>query len=143
MENRVLTPAAARHAAREAGFTLVEVLFSIVLLGIALVSAQALMTERMVVDMGGRDREAVASQLAADRIQAVQSDPSYSGLEARYAGTETSIAGFPRFQRVTTFQHVQTTVTGHGVIDYERVTVTVTHPAMKTPVSLSETVGAP
>jgi prepilin-type N-terminal cleavage/methylation domain-containing protein len=140
MENRVLS---ARRRPREAGFTLVEVLFSIVLLGIALVSAQALMTERMVVDMGGKDREAVAAQLAADRIQAVQADPSYTGLQARYAGTETSIPGFPRFQRVTTFQHVQTAVAGHGTIDYERVTVTVTHPAMATSVSLSETVGAP
>jgi prepilin-type N-terminal cleavage/methylation domain-containing protein len=140
MENRVLTPPPARP---QSGFTLVEVLFSIVLLGIGLVSAQALMTERMVVDMGGRDREAVATQLASDRIQAIQLDPVYGTIEGRYAGTETSIAGFPRFQRVTAFQHVSTPVTGHGLIDYERVTVTVTHPALKTPVSLTETVGAP
>jgi prepilin-type N-terminal cleavage/methylation domain-containing protein len=140
MEDGILSPP--RHAQR-GGFTLVEVLISIVLLGIALVSAQALMTERLVVDMGGKDREAVATQLVQDRIQSIQLDPVYSTIESRYAGTETSISGFPRFQRVTTFQHVVTAVAGRGVTDYERVTVTVSHPALKTPVALTETVGAP
>jgi prepilin-type N-terminal cleavage/methylation domain-containing protein len=141
MEDGILSPG--RGPRRQGGFTLVEVLFSIVLLGIAMMSAQAFMTERLVVEMGGRDRDAVATQLAQDRIQAIQLDPVYGSLSSRYAGTETSIAGFPHFQRVTAFQHVATVVPSHGVIDYQRVTVTVTHPNLKTPVSITETVGAP
>ncbi|MDB4949808.1 MAG: hypothetical protein JWM27_2457 [Gemmatimonadetes bacterium] len=140
MEDGILSPPG---TPRDAGFTLVEVLFSLVLLGIALVGAQALMTERLVMDMGGMDRQSVATQLAADRLQTVQLDPVYTALETRYAGTETAIAGFPRFTRVTTFQHVQTVVPSHGTIDYERVTVTVTHPALRTAVALTKTVAAP
>ena len=140
MENRVLT-AAPRDA--RAGYSMVEVLIALVILAIGLVSAQALMADRLLVDTGTKDREAVASQLARDRVDMIQMDPVYATIQTRYTGTEDSIAGFPRFRRVTTFTHTSTAVPSHGVIDYQKVTVTVSHPNLRTPVSVSSTVGAP
>jgi len=122
---------------------MIEVLVAMVILAIGLIGAQAMMADRLLLDTGEKDREAVAGQLARDRVDAVQLDPVYTTLETRYAGTEDPIPGFPRFRRVTAFQHVSTTIPLKGIVDYEKVTVTVTHPNLKKPVAVTSTVGAP
>jgi prepilin-type N-terminal cleavage/methylation domain-containing protein len=132
MENRVL----ARRA--EAGFTLVEVLISMVILGIVLVGFQAAATRRLVGDLQVQDTRNAAVQLAADRIRVVQVDPVYTDLSARYAGTETSISGYPGFKRVTTIVRTQTSTQ-----DYTTVTVQVTRPGLTLSVYRNVVIAAP
>ena len=128
----------ARPLLRNGGFTLLEVLIAMVILGITLLGVQAAMTDRLVQDVGLQDRRTIALQLAVDRLQAVQMDPVYSALEARYAGTENAIPNFPRYVRTTSIVR-----TVNGSSDFKTVTVTVTRPGLPQPVSRSVTVAAP
>lgn len=131
MEERVLTR-------RDAGFTLVEVLMAMVILGIVLVSFQASLTQRLSGDLQVQDTRNAAIQLAADRLRQVQVDPVYTQLATRYAGTESTIAGYPGFKRVTTLS--QTTTGGN---DYITVSVVITSPRLRVPVTRSLVIAAP
>ncbi|HEX7242448.1 MAG TPA: prepilin-type N-terminal cleavage/methylation domain-containing protein [Longimicrobiaceae bacterium] len=124
------------------GFTLLEVLIAIVILGICLLGVQAAVTDRFVRDIGGHDRQAVAAQLVEDRIQAIQLDPVYATLETRYEGSDSTIPGFPGFTRTTEIVQVRS-VTPRGVVDYRKATVTVRSRNLARPVSRTITVGAP
>lgn len=116
------------------GFTLIEVLVAMVLLGFAILGVQASITDRFVRDVGGEDHRATAQQLAADRITTIQSDPQYTALSARYVGTEDPPAGFPRYRRITA-------VTARN--GYQIVTVAVITPEGADTVSRTIAVGAP
>lgn len=117
-----------------AGFTLIEVLVAMVLLGFALLGVQAAITDRFVRDIGQEDYRATALQLAADRLTEVQSDPRYSTLAGRYDGAEDSVPGFPLYQRSTEVR----TATGHTI-----VTVQVVTPTLGDTVNQTVVVGAP
>jgi prepilin-type N-terminal cleavage/methylation domain-containing protein len=132
MENRVLT----RRA--DAGFTLVEVMVSMVILAIVLVGFQAAATQRLLGDLQVQDTRNAAVQLAADRLRVVQLDPVYNELFNRYNGRETAIPGYPGFTRVTT---VAQTVSGGN--DFTTVTVQVTRPGLAVPVQRSTVIAAP
>lgn len=133
MENRVLE----RRA--DAGFTLLEVMISMVILGFVLVGFQAAATQRLVGDLQLQDTRNVAVQLAADRIRAVQLDPVYNELFNRYNGTENPVAGYPGFKRVTLVS--QTLV---GTLDYTTVTVTVSRATgLKAPIFRTVVIAAP
>jgi prepilin-type N-terminal cleavage/methylation domain-containing protein len=131
MEERVLNRA-------DAGFTLIEVLISMVILGIVLVGFQAAFTQRLSGDLQVQDTRNLAIQLAADRLRTVQLDPVYTALSTRYAKTESTIAGYPTFSRVTTV--AQTIANGN---DYTTVTVRVTSPRLRAPVSRTLVIAAP
>ncbi|HET7229406.1 MAG TPA: prepilin-type N-terminal cleavage/methylation domain-containing protein [Longimicrobium sp.] len=132
METGILT----RRA--NAGFTLVEVMVSMVILAIVLVGFQAAATRRLLGDLQLQDTRNAAVQLAADRLRVVQLDPVYNELYARYAGTETSIAGYTGYKRVTTV--VQTLSNGN---DFTTVTVRVTPAGPVAPVQRSLVIAAP
>lgn len=119
--------------ARE-GFTLMEVLIAIVLLGFAVLGVQAAITDRFIRDVGHEDHRATALQLAADRITTILNEPRYNELNARFGGTEASVAGFPRYSRQTRLS----TAPGYTV-----VTVRVVTPTATDTVSLTSVVGAP
>ena len=124
----------------EEGFTLLEVLIAMVILSVALLGAQAALTDRLVRDVHREDRRVVAMQLAADRMQAVQMDPMYVQLTTRYQGTETGMAGFADFTRKTT---VVRTLNAAQRIDYSTVTVTVSHPQLTPDVTRTLILAAP
>lgn len=124
----------------EEGFTLVEVLIAMVILSFAVLGAQAALTDRLVRDVGREDRRTIATQLAADRIQTIQMDPSYEQLSGRYQATETAITGFPEFTRTTSI--VRTSVPKNR-IDYLTVSVTVTNPQLSPAVSRTIIIAAP
>lgn len=117
-----------------AGFTLIEVLVAMVLLGFAVLGVQATMTDRFVRDVGVEDQRATAQQLAADRLATVQNDPQYTALASRYAGAEDSVPGFPRYQRSTFVREA----TGHTLVSVRVVT-----PALRDTVMRTLAVGAP
>ena len=116
------------------GFTLIEVLVSMVLLGFALMGAQALLTDRLLGSVGKLDVQATAYQLASDRVQTLQADPDYSTLRARYAGTESAITGFAGFSRITDCAEDS---------GFTRVTVRVVTPSRTDTVARTVVVGAP
>ena len=116
------------------GFTLIEVLVSMVLLGFALMGAQALLTDRLLGSVGKLDLQATAHQLASDRVQTIQADPDYWNLRARYAGTESAITGFAGFRRITDCA---------ADSGFTRVTVRVVTPSMTDTVARTVVVGAP
>ena len=130
MEERVLT--------REGGFTLAEVLIAMVILAVVMVGMQAALTQRLTGDLRLQDTRSAAIHLAADRLRTVQLDPVYGSLGDRYAATETSLAGYPGYQRVT-----QVTHSVGGGNDYTTVTVKVTHARLAQPVSRSLVIAAP
>lgn len=127
---------------RRDGFTMVEVLVAMVILGIAILGVQAAVTDHFVRDVGTMDRSAVAIQLVEDRIQSVQLDPVYATLEDRYEVAEPTVAGQPGFSRDTRVQHVRTAGV-RGVVDYKKVTVEVRAATLPRPVSRTITVAAP
>lgn len=116
---------------RRGGMTLVEVLIAVVILGGAVLSMGGYMTrfQRAVSESNSR---AVGSQLAADRLELVKGWTNYFTLEATYETTESTITGFPGYQRQT----VITRVGGAAgdLVDYMMVTVIVTSPRLSTPV---------
>lgn len=132
MENRVLTQRP------DAGFTLMEVMVSMVILAVVLVGFQAAATQRLLGDLQVQDTRNAAVQLASDRIREVQLDPVYNELGTRYNGRETTIPSYPGFTRVTTV-----TQTVNGGNDYVTVTVEVTRPGLAVPVKRSVVIAAP
>jgi prepilin-type N-terminal cleavage/methylation domain-containing protein len=127
-------------ARRLNGFTLIEVMIALVILAIAMASVQALFTDQLVGRIGTEDRRARAIQIAAERVQALQADPSYASLQSRYAGTESSIAGYPGFTRTTTVTWSYNVATR---TDYKTFTVTVTHPSLSPAVARTLVIAAP
>lgn len=128
----------ARARGRE-GFTLLEVLVALVILGFVILGAQASMTALMVRNVNWQEVRGRATQLAMDRLHAIQADPVYVNLATRYEGTETAIPGATGFTRVTRFRATQF----QDGSDYLMVTVTVTGPRMPRPVSRTTVIASP
>jgi len=123
---------------RRRGFTLIEVMISLVILTVALLGT-ASVTGWFVHTVATSGRSSAASQLAADRIEEVRLQPDYGVLES-FAATETGFPSLPGFTRVT--QVVRVGGTGMST-DYKKITVTVTGPGLTAPVSRTVSVAAP
>lgn len=120
----------------DAGFTLIEAMLSMVILGIVLVGFQATVTQRLTGNLQAQDVKAAAVQLATDRIRAVQLDPVYDEISSRYAGVEANIDGY---RRETTVQQVTSSAQ-----NYTLVTVKVSRTVgLPTPVYRSVAIAAP
>lgn len=128
------------RARRRAGFTLVEVLIALVILGIMVVSAQSVMTDTLVTRVSGTDRRMLGVMLATERLQVVQAEPSYGEIGARYQLTEPTLPGYPGYARATQVGRSFNAQTG---LDYTTVTVTVTHPQLTSPIVRSAIIAAP
>ena len=122
------------------GFTLLEVLIAMVILSIAVMGAQAALTDRLVRDVNREDRRTIAIQLVADRIQAIQMDPSYEQLAARYQMTESAIPNFTGYTRKTT---VVQTYNAKDRVDYKTATVIVSHAQLSPAVTRTIIIAAP
>jgi hypothetical protein len=86
------------------------------------------------------ERRAAAMDLVDSRIDQVQMDPVYPGLDTRWAGSETGFPTLTSYVRTTMIRHVG----GLGQAnDYMEVTVTVTGPGVTPPVSRTITIAAP
>lgn len=115
-----------RRTARR-GISLLEVMVALTILGTALIG---------MAEYGRRYARSNANSallnnsldLASARIERVKAERNYSSMDT-LAATETSISGYPSYKRVTTILQ-----TLSAQYNYKTVTVTVTHPAMATPV---------
>ena len=122
------------------GFSLIEVMVALVILGIVMMGLQAMMTDRLLRTMGAETRWSTASQLAKERLAQVQLDPGYNMLETRYGGVESPVAGAPLFTRSTTIvRSARPAEDG----DYKTVTVRVWAASMEDTVAQTTIVAAP
>lgn len=124
------------------GFTLVEIMISMVILSVAVLGLSA-STSRMITPVDSAEEEFSALQAAEDRLAVISLDPRYGVLDSLYAGTESTLLGFPGYSRRTDFTRTQATGTGGKVIDYWTVTVFVIGGRLSDPVSRKLVIGAP
>ncbi len=112
-----------------AGFTLVEVVVAMLILGSALLG-MALFVSGMAHSATDSRLIGTANELAADRIETIKTSTSYATLGADFQGTETSIPGgdYAGFTRRTIIKHVGGSPTDS--VDYTVVTVLVSDPAI-------------
>lgn len=121
------------------GFTLIEVMLAVVMLGIVLVSL-ARYTGQFLHTVSTSTVRTVAAEVARERISLVDQDPSYTTLAATWAGTQTGFPNYPRMQRVTTVSRI----TGNAPPrDYTVVTVRVTEPTMGQAIDVTTVVAQP
>jgi prepilin-type N-terminal cleavage/methylation domain-containing protein len=121
------------------GFTLIEVMMALVILAVVILGLMTATASFVhVVTLGQKRAQAI--QLAEGRIDRIQMDPNYAGLEATYATTEASIANMTGYTRVTDVTRVGG---GNQADDYKVITVTVIHEVLFDTISRTVTVGAP
>lgn len=119
------------------GFTLLEVLVALVILAFVVLGAQASVTALMVRDVSWQQHRARATQLAMDRLHAIQADPVYASLRDTYEEEETELDG--GYTRDTEFA---VTDFDDGT-EYLTVTVTVRGERLPRPVTRTTVIASP
>jgi prepilin-type N-terminal cleavage/methylation domain-containing protein len=120
---------------RRSGMTLIEVMIALVILTGALLGMGKFITSFSHATSDGA-LSSVASDLVLDRLETIKGSTAYVSLDA-YAVTESAITGFAGYKRVT-----QVTRTLDATQDYKAITVTVSNPALSTPVKKSTIIAA-
>lgn len=123
------------------GFTLMEVIVALMILAVALLGSQAL-AATMVRTVTTSNAQMAAAQLVEDRIDLIRTDPAYDSLFTKYAGTESTLAGWPTFQRLTQLSRTRDS-TAAGITDYIMVTVQVSGAGLRTPIRRTTVIGSP
>jgi prepilin-type N-terminal cleavage/methylation domain-containing protein len=118
------------------GFTLIEIMMALVVLTIAILGLATSTSGFMHVVTVGQERS-TAIQLAQQRVEQIQMDPNYAGLDSAYAGTETSLPGASGYQRITTIVHTADS------LDYKTITVSVIDPTAADTIRRTIIVAAP
>jgi prepilin-type N-terminal cleavage/methylation domain-containing protein len=128
-------------AGPQRGMTLVEIIIALTILAVVLLGMGQFAFNFTRVERQSESRT-IAVNLADQRLSEIRSSPNYSGMEANFAGTESSIAGFAGYQRVTTITH-----TGGprpaNTNDFKTITVTVTSQGLQAPVTKTVVVASP
>ena len=133
---------------KQNGFTMIEVLIAMVILGITLLSTQAMFTDQFIRAAAGHEKQAVALQLVKERVELIQASGVYRDLnmyqkmDSMYGETATPIPDHPEFTRTTRIKRSKAKTKGN-LIDFKQVTVTVDGPGLLQPISRSISVGAP
>ncbi len=124
---------------RRNGFTLIEMLLSIVVLAIILASV-ARYTGQYLHTVTTSTTRTAAAEVARERIGLVDMDPSYTTLGATWSGTQIGFPGYASMTRVTSVSRV----TGNNPRrDYTIVTVRVMEPTMGAPIDVTTVVASP
>jgi prepilin-type N-terminal cleavage/methylation domain-containing protein len=121
------------------GFTLIEVMAALVILGVVIVGMVASVAHFLRV-VGRGDRIAAANELVEDRIEQVKMEPKYAKIDSIYAGTETNFPTLAGYARRTTVVQVGGPTQPQ---DYKIVTVVVTGPGLDLPAERTVVVGSP
>jgi prepilin-type N-terminal cleavage/methylation domain-containing protein len=125
-------------ATPRAGMTLVEVIVAMMILVGVLLTLGGFMAK--FAQASGQARLAItANELAVQRLDAVRTQPTYSAI-GLLAGTTPTKADFTTYQVKTSVKHIGGAPTDS--VDYNLVTVTVTHPSLRMPVSKTTAVAA-
>ncbi len=111
-------PAPPPRSGPRAGMTIVEMLVALTILGTVLVALCGVLTG-FVRNLNVDAQRARSLDLAVARLESLKGIARYETLVAQ-SRTESAIAGYPGFTRITTVQRIQT-----ARDDYARVTVKV------------------
>jgi prepilin-type N-terminal cleavage/methylation domain-containing protein len=119
------------------GFTLIEMMIAVFILGSIMLAMAASASKYLSVSTKGRQR-VQASAAAEARIALVRVSPVYDSLTVQFDSTESNTPA-PGYTRTTSVVR-----TGVGTTsDITRVMVTVTGPLLATPVKRSITIAVP
>jgi prepilin-type N-terminal cleavage/methylation domain-containing protein len=129
-------------SSRRDGFTLLELIVSMLLLSVVALTIGAT-TAKLAVSSARSSQTLAALDLADDRLRTIQSDPSYTALESRYNASENALVGFPGLTRTTVVTHVSNVLANNRVLDYKVATVSVAGVGLQQPVIRVVAVGAP
>jgi len=121
--------------------TLIEIMLALTILATVLLGMGQFAFNFSRVERQSEART-IAVNLAQARLSQVRASTNYSGLATNFATTETSFAGLPGYQRTTTVVHTGGPLPTY-TNDYTTVTVTVTSPALKSPVTKTVVVASP
>jgi Tfp pilus assembly protein PilV len=127
--------------ARREGFTIVEVILSVVLLSFMVMGFQAA-TGTIIHYAAHSDRQVVAVELVKDRIDRIRLDNRYEYLNTLYNGVETDLTEYPGLRRTTTVVRTNQML-ATGYLDFTTITVRVDGQGLRAPVSRTIVVGAP
>jgi type II secretion system protein I len=127
-----------RHRARRNGFTLVEVMLAISILGLATMGLMSA-TGRMIRTVSDDRVRTIASAAADARIALIRQWPTYATIDSAFEATE---AATPEtgWTRTTVVERVGGPADDE---DYKRITVTVTGPGLPQPARRSISLAAP
>lgn len=118
----------------DGGFTLIEVIIAMALLGMVVLGGQAVLTDQLASRMVGVDERSLSRQLVEDRLHLARTEPSYSEIEGRFEGVEDPVADYPGFTRTTVvaprqgYTIVTVEVVSHAVGDTVRGTAVIGAP---------------
>src|SRR5690348_4927047 len=112
------------HHARSRGFTLIEVIVALGILGSVLI-ALGMFSVRLSQSTSQARVRVAAAQLVAERLEAAKGAPRYTAIESLFVATEASMTGYPGYTRQTWVNHVGGAVT--DTMNYKIVTVQVTN----------------
>jgi prepilin-type N-terminal cleavage/methylation domain-containing protein len=132
-----VTPTRARR-----GMSLVEVLVAMVILtGVLLTLGN--FSARFAQANGQAHLTITANEIAASRLDEIRTQPTYAALDslATVGKADTVRKDNTAFARVTKIIRVGSALAADST-DYKMMTVIVSHPAMKTPVSKSTAIAA-
>ena len=118
------------------GFTLIEIMMALVVLTIAILGLATSTSGFMHVVTVGQARS-TAIQLAQQRIEQIQMDPYYAGLDSAFGGTETNLPSLAGYTRITTI------VPSTDSLDYKTITVSVIDPTAADTIRRTVIVAAP
>lgn len=124
------------------GFTLVEVIVSLLLLGTVVLSLSAA-TAGMIRSSTESARNTVSMSLVQERLGQIAADPDYDSLEENYRGVETGELQGVAYSRTTLVEHVRENQQGGRAVDVKRITVTVQETGSGRSITRSISVGAP
>lgn len=126
----------------QGGFTLIEIIIAILLLTSAVLGIAA-SAGRMIAPAADAEMEFAALLAVEDRITQVRLDPRYAVLDSLYAGTEQGLPGLDGYSRVTDVTTVSTPIGGGKYMEYLKITVTMSGPTLKEPISRMVIMAAP
>lgn len=123
------------------GFTMVEMIISLVILALAILGLSSTTTRlaRVAVDAENR---ALALQAVEDRISRIRLHPVYQQLDSVFSESEAEIPSLPEYTRSTDLTRIIEPGDREGkYIDFTRITVTVDGPGLNEPVSRTVAIG--
>lgn len=127
--------------AKDRGFTLVEMIVSVVILSVAILALSTSTTRLVRVAMGA-EANALALQAVEDRLAVIQLHPIYQQLDTLYEESGASVPNTDGFRRDTRITRVLLDGEREGkFIDFTRITVEVDGPGLDKAVSRTITIG--
>jgi len=123
------------------GFTMVEMIISLVILGVAILGLTST-TARLARVAVEAETKALALQAVEDRLSRVRLHPVYQQLDSLFSESGATIPNLPDFTRSTSLTRIIEPGEREGkYIDFTRITVTVNGPGLVEPISRTVAVG--